>query len=84
MGQRDAEIENAMADTEPEFERRRLGWEADRPLAKISNQATDALVPVITATINWTRRSGEERPLISVLLDLQAGFALGRWGGRRA
>lgn len=86
MGQRDAETENAMADTEQEIERlrRRLGWEAGGPLAEISNQATDALVSVVSAAINWTRRSGEERPLISILLAFQAGFALGRWGGRRA
>jgi len=44
----------------------------------------DALVSVVSAAINWTRRSGEERPLISILLAFQAGFALGRWGGRRA
>jgi hypothetical protein len=63
-------IENAMADTEQEIGRlrRRLGWETDGPLAGISNQATNALVPIVSAAINWTRRAGGERPLISILL----------------
>jgi len=64
--------------------RRRLGWEAGGPLAEISNQATGALVSILSAIVGWLRQSGEEHPLISILLAFQAGFALGRWGGRRA
>ena len=30
------------------------------------------------------RRSGQERPLISLLVAFEAGFAVGRWGGRHA
>ena len=75
-----------MADTEQEIDRlrRRLGWEAGGPLAESSNQATGALVSILSAIIGWLRQSGEERPLISILLAFQVGFALGRWGGRRA
>ena len=75
-----------MVDTEQEIDRlrRRLGWEAGGPLAEISNHATDALGSIISAMVSWIRRSGEERPMISVLLAFEAGFALGRWGGRRA
>ena len=75
-----------MTDTEQEIDRlrRRLNWEAGGPLATISNQATNVLVSIFGAVINWIRRSGEERPLISILLAFEAGFALGRWGGRRA
>jgi hypothetical protein len=86
MGQRDAEIENAMADTEQEIDRlrRRLGWEAGGPLAETSNQATNALVPIVSAAVSWMRQSGEEHPLISILPAFETGFALGRWGGHRA
>ena len=64
--------------------RRRLGWEAGGPLAQASTQATDTLVSIIRSAVSWMRQSGEERPLISILLAFEAGFALGRWGGRRA
>ena len=75
-----------MTDTEQEIDRlrRRLNWEAGGPLATISNQATNVLVSIFGAVVSWIRRSGEERPLISILLAFEAGFALGRWGGRRA
>jgi hypothetical protein len=75
-----------MTDTEQEIERlrRQLGWEAGGPVAEISNQATHALVSIAGAAVTWMRRSGEDRPLISILLAFEAGFALGRWGGRRA
>ena len=75
-----------MTHTEQEIDRlqRRLGWEAGGPLTEISNQATNVLVSIVSAAVRWLRQSGEERPLISILLAFQAGFALGRWGGRRA
>lgn len=75
-----------MTDTEQEIDRlrRRLGWEAGGPLAQVSTQATDPLVSILGSAISWMRRSGEEHPLISILLAFEAGFALGRWGGRRA
>ena len=78
--------EQRMTDSEQQVDqvRRRLGWEAGGPLAEISNQATDTLVSILGSAISWLRQSGEEHPLISVLLAFEAGFALGRWSGRRA
>ena len=75
-----------MTDAEQEIDRlrRRLGWEAGGPLAQVSTQATDTLVSILSSAVSWIRQSGEEHPLISVLLAFEAGFALGRWGGRRA
>jgi hypothetical protein len=75
-----------MTDAEQEIDRlrRRLGWEAGGPLAQASTQATNALVPIVSAAASWMRRSGEEHPLISILLAFEAEFALGRWDGRRA
>ena len=64
--------------------RRRLGWESGGPLGQISTQATDTVVSILGSAVSWIRQSGEEHPLISVLLAFQAGFAVGRWGGRRA
>ena len=79
-----------MTDAEQEIDRlrRRLGWEAGGPLAQVSTQATDTLVSILSSAVSWIRQSGEEYPLISVLLSVllafEAGFALGRWGGRHA
>ena len=75
-----------MTDTEQELDRlrRRLGWEDGGPLAQVSTQATDTLVSILRSAVSWVRQSGEEHPLISVLLAFEAGFALGRWGGRHA
>jgi len=75
-----------MTDTEQEIDRlrRRLGWEAGGPLTEICNQATNVLWSIVSAAVSRLRQSDEERPLISILLAFQAGFALGRWGGRRA
>ena len=75
-----------MTDTEQEIDRlrRRVGWEAGGPLAQVSTQVTDTIVSILGFAASWIRHSGEERPLISILLAFEAGFALGRWGGRRA
>ena len=75
-----------MANTEQQIDRlrRRLSWEAGGPLTQISTQATDAAVSVLSSAVSWMRQTGEEHPLISVLLAFEAGFALGRWAGRHA
>jgi hypothetical protein len=64
--------------------RRRLGWESGGPVGQISTQATDTVVSILGSAVSWLRQSGEEHPLVSILLAFQAGFALGRWGGRHA
>jgi hypothetical protein len=68
-----------MTDAEQEIDRlrRRLGWEAGGRLTQGSTQATDTLVSLLG-------QSGEEHPLISILLAFETGFALGRLGGHRA
>ena len=75
-----------MTDTEQEIDRlrRRLGWESGGPPGQISTQATDTVVSILGSAVSWIRQSGEEHPLVSIVLAFQAGFALGRWGGRRA
>jgi hypothetical protein len=64
--------------------RRRLGWEAGGPVGQISTQATDAFFSILGSAVGWIRQSGEEHPLVSVLIAFEAGFAAGRWGGDRA
>jgi hypothetical protein len=63
---------------------RRLRWESAGPLTEISNQVTGSLFSGLGALVQWIRRSAEERPLISLLLAFEAGFAIARLGGRRA
>jgi hypothetical protein len=63
---------------------RRLRWEAAEPLTEIPNRATGSLFSGLSALVQWIRRSAEDRPLISLLLSFEAGFAIARLGSRRA
>src|SRR5215469_3920079 len=62
----------------------RLHWDSGGPIAHLANQALATFVSSAEALAGWVRESGEERPLISLLLAFQLGFAAGRWGPRRA
>ena len=64
--------------------RRQLQWEGAGPLAGLSNQMTMTLLGGLRAFVDWLREAGTERPLISLVLAMQAGFVVGRWGHRRA
>jgi hypothetical protein len=74
-----------MAETE-EVDRlkRRLHWEGADPLAELSNQAMDAMTARGRAFASWLREIADDRPLISLLIAFQVGFAVGHWGLRRA
>ena len=50
----------------------------------LSNQMTASLFSLLRALAQWVRESAEERPLISLLLAFEAGFAVARVGRRRA
>jgi hypothetical protein len=73
-------IENA----EVESLKRRLKWEGAGSLVELSNRTLDAITAREHAIAMWVRESAEDRPLISLLIVLQLGFAIGRWGPRRA
>ena len=66
----------------------RLHWRLSReglgPLTTISNEATAYLVSALRSIAAWLRHSAEDRPLITLLLSFEAGFAAARLGGRRA
>ena len=73
-------IENAEVDR---F-KRRLKWEGAGPLAELSNRTIDAMTTRGQAVASWVRENAEDRPLISLLIAFQIGFAVGRWGEHRA
>jgi hypothetical protein len=62
----------------------RLRREAAGPLTEISNQATESLFSMLGALMQWIPRSAEQKPVISLLLAFEAGFAIARLGGWRA
>jgi hypothetical protein len=62
----------------------RLQWESAGPVMDIANRATDAVVAGLVAIMEALRRAGEERPLVTLLIACQIGFAVGHWGPRRA
>jgi hypothetical protein len=64
--------------------KRRLNWEGAGPLAELSNRTIDAMTTRGQAVASWVRENAEDRPLISLLIAFQIGFAVGRWGPRRA
>ena len=64
--------------------KRRLNWEGAGPLAGLSNRTADAMTTRGQAVASWVRENAEDRPLISLLIAFQIGFAVGRWGPRRA
>ena len=64
--------------------KRRLKWQGAGPLSDLSNRTMDAMTARGQAIASWVRESAEDRPLISLMIALQVGFAVGRWGPRRA
>lgn len=64
--------------------KRRLNWEGGGPLAEVSSRMTDALTERGGEFASWVREMARDRPLISLLMAFQIGFAAGRWGPRRA
>ena len=64
--------------------KRRLNWEGAGPLAELSNRTVDAMAIRGQAVASWVRENAEDRPLISLLIAFQIGFAVGGWGPRRA
>jgi hypothetical protein len=58
--------------------------EAAGPLTDLSNLITASLFSRLGALAQWVRKADEERPLISLLIAFEAGFAVARLGHRRA
>ena len=64
--------------------RGRLHREGVGPLTDISNQVTGSLLSAVDDLAQGMRQSVEDRPLISLLLAFEAGFAVARLGRRHA
>ena len=64
--------------------RRRLQWEGAGPITKLSNRAMCAMTARGRAFASWVREMAGERPLISLLIAFQIGFAVGHGRLRRA
>jgi hypothetical protein len=62
----------------------RLQWEKAGPLTDLSSRGLDALIAGFGALAAQLRESTKERPLVSLLIAFQLGFAAGRWGLRHA
>jgi hypothetical protein len=62
----------------------RLQWEQGGPLADLSSRGLDALTAGLGALASEVRRQTEKRPIVSLLVAFELGFATGRWGPRRA
>ena len=62
----------------------RLSREGAGALTELSNRATDTLIARGGEFAAWVREMGEERPLMNLLVAFEIGFAVGRWGPRRA
>jgi hypothetical protein len=64
--------------------KRRLHWESGGPLAELSNRTIDAITARGREFASRVREMADNRPLISLLIAFQIGFAVGHWGSRRA
>ena len=70
-----------MADNRNRPARAAAEGEAPGPLTALSNQMTASLFSLLRVLAQWVRESAEERPLISLLLGVEVGFAVARAGG---
>ncbi len=70
---------------QPEIDRlkSRLQWEAG-PLTDLSSRGLDAGIAGLSAFAAWLRESAKERPLVSLMVAFEIGFAAGKWGPRHA
>ncbi len=73
-----------MENEEVDHLQRRLRREGAGEIAELSNRAMDAMTTRGSELVSWVRDMADERPLISLLVACQIGFAIGRWGPSRA
>jgi hypothetical protein len=64
--------------------KRRLRSQSLGPVTTISDQALTALGSGLQSLVTWLRQVARDRPLLTLLLSLEAGFAVARMGCRRA
>jgi hypothetical protein len=66
----------------------RLDQQLDRqslgPLDAVSNQAASALISWINVITTGLSQAARDRPLTALLISLEVGYAIGRFGPRLA
>jgi hypothetical protein len=72
------------ADEQIDQLRRRLNRESLGPVAVVSNQAVAGLMKAVQSITDWLRQSALDRPLITLLLSFEAGYAIARLGRKHA
>jgi hypothetical protein len=65
--------------TKPRIEQDSLG-----PVTTISNQVVASLASGLQSIATWLRDTAGDRPLITLLLAFEAGYAIARVGRRNA
>jgi hypothetical protein len=63
---------------------RRLRSQSLGAVTTISDQAMASMGSGLQSLVTWLRQAAQDRPLVTLLLSLQAGFAVPRMGRRRA
>ena len=63
---------------------RQLRSQSLGPVTTISDQALASLWSGLQLLVTWLRQAAQERPLVTLLLSFEAGFAVARMGRRRA
>ena len=63
---------------------RQLRSQSLGPITTISDQALASLGSGLQLLVTWLRQAAQGRPFVTLLLSLEAGFAVARMGRRRA
>jgi hypothetical protein len=72
------------ANQQIERSNRQLRSQSLGPITTISDQALASLGSGLQLLVTWLRQAAQDRPLVTLLLSLEAGFAVARMGRRRA
>jgi hypothetical protein len=64
--------------------KRQLSRQSLGPVAVISDLAASSLRSVFVSVVAWLRQAADDRPLVTLLLSFQAGYAVARLGRRYA
>jgi hypothetical protein len=62
----------------------RLRSQSLGPVTTISDQALASLGSRLQSLVTWLRQAAQDRPLLTLPLSIEAGFAVARMGRRRA
>jgi hypothetical protein len=72
------------ADAKIDRLKRQLSRQSLGPLTVIADQTVSSLRLVLVSAVGWLRQAAYDRPLVTLLLSFQAGYAVARLGRRDA